>query len=280
MNRTPESSGSGHDNVESLHPGREDRRGARRRIAAEDLERIVRRAATMQQRAGDPGQQSLTEEEVIQIGRQVGLDPGHVRRAMAEVHAESLLPTAGPDSRLFSLLAGDASLPVRRVVSGEPDAIQQRLEAVLGDEENLRPLRRRPGRSVWEPSSNVFDRVQRSLGLDGRSYTLAQARHVDLSVAELEPGWTLVTATADLTRERNEVLGGGGFGALFAVVAAVVLTHSMDLENAAMLAAGAAVLTAIVATAIAIPWMRWSMREKHVRVRLGLEGLLDRVDRR
>ncbi len=277
MIQSPESPGRDDDNVETLRPRTAD--APRRRIAAEDLERIVRRAAKMQQRAGEPGQQSLTEEEVIQIGRQVGLEPDHVRRAMAEVHAESLLPAADPDSRLFSLLAGDASLPVRRVVPGEPGAIQQRLEAVLADEESLRPLRRRPGRSVWEPSSNVFDRVQRSLGLDGRSYTLAQARHVDLSVAELEPGWTLVTATADLARERNEVLGGGGFGVLFAVAAAGVLTHSMDVENATLLAAGSAVLTAIVAAAIAIPWMRWTMGEKRGRLKLGLEGLLDRVDR-
>lgn len=279
MSRTPESPGRHDDKVEQLHPGREDGRGARRRIAAEDLESIVRRAARMQQRAGEPGQQSLTEDEVIQIGRQVGLEPDHVRRAMAEVHAESLLPAPDPDSRLFSLLAGDARLPVRRVVPGEPEVIQQRLEAVLADEENLTPLRRRPGRSVWEPSGNVFDRVQRSLGLDGRSYALARARHVDLSVAELEPGWTLVTATADLTRERNEALSGGGFGALFAVVAAGVLTYSTDLEHAMALAFGSAVLTAMAAAAVAIPWMRWHMAEKRARIKLGLEGLLDWVDR-
>lgn len=279
MSRTSESPGRHDDKVERLHPGREDGRGARRRIAAEDLERIVRRAAQMQQRAGEPGQHALTEEEVVQIGRQVGLEPDYVRRALAEVHAESLLPAPDPDSRLFGLLAGDARLPARRLVPGEPELIQQDLEAVLADEEGLRPLRRRPGRSVWEPSSNVFDRVQRSLGLDGRSYTLARARHVDLAVAELEPGWTLVTATADLTRERNEVLSGGGFGALFAVVAAGVLTHSMDMEHATLLAAGSAVLTAMVAAAIAIPWMRWHMAEKRARIRLGLEGLLDRVER-
>lgn len=107
------------------------------------------------------------------------------------------------DRRLFSLLAGDARLPVRRVVPGEPEAMQKRLETVLEEKGGMRPLRRRPGRSVWAPSSNVFDRMQRSLGLDGRSYTLAKARHVDLAVAELEPGWTLITDTADLAGHRT-----------------------------------------------------------------------------
>jgi hypothetical protein len=277
MNRTPESPGRDDDNVEQLHPGRPAGSGGRR-IAAEDLERIVRRAAQMQQRAGEPGQHSLTEADVLQIGRQVGLEPDYVRRALAEVHAESLMPAPPTDARLFGLLAGDARVPVRRVVPGEPEGIQQQLEAVLENEENLKPLRRRAGRSVWEPSSNMFDRVQRSLGLDGRSYTLAQVRHVDLAVAELEPGWTLVTATADLTRERNEALAGGGFGALFAVTAAGVLTHSMDMEQAFQLAVASAGLTAMVAAAIAIPWMRWHMGEKRARIALGLEGLLDRVD--
>lgn len=279
MNRTPDSSKTERDNVEHLRPERADGVPKTRRIAAEDLDRVVRRAAEMQHRAGEPGQQSLTEDEVVQIGRQVGLEPDHVRRAMAELHAESLLPRAVPETRLFSLLAGEARVPLRRVVPGDPESVQRRIEAALEAEESLKPVRRRAGRSVWEPSSNVFDRVQRSLGLDGRSYALARARHVDLGVAELEPGWTLVTLTADLTQQRNEALGGGGFGVLFATVGAAVLTHSMDLENAILMAAGSALLTALVSAAAAVPWMRWSMEEKRSRIALALEGLLDQVER-
>ena len=250
---------------------------ARRRIPAEDLEAIVRRAAELQNRRGSPGAQSLTEAEVIEIGRQVGLDPDYVRRAIAEVHADSLAPAAPRPSPLLDLLAGDGRVDVRRVVPGDPVAVQQEIERQLREREKLGPLRRRHGRSVWEASSGTFARLERFLNFSGREYALAQIRQVDLSVAELEPGWTLVTVTGDLGNKRDEALYGVAGGALAAmIVAFMIAAESAGGSIAAGIAA--ALAGGMLTAAIGSTWLRWSLARRRERIGLLLEGLVDRAE--
>ncbi len=243
---------------------------ARRRIPAEDLESIVRRASELQNRHGSAGTHSLTEAEVVDIGQQVGLEPDYVRRAIAEVYAESLVPKQPPGNALLDLLAGDARVEVRRVIAGNPARIQEQLEAELREREKLAPLRRRLGRSVWEASKGTFARLERFMNFSGREYALAEIRQVDLAVAELEPGWSLVTVTADLGNRRDESLYGAGGGVLAAAVAAFLLAGE---------SAGAGVAIALLGAAAAAPWLRWSLGRRRARIAVLLEGLVDRAER-
>lgn len=268
--------------VESLNARRQApaSRGTpgRRQIPAEDLEPIVRRAAEIQNKLGNPGSQLLTEEEVIEIGRQVGLEPGHVRRAMTEIHAESLAPKRRPGNRILDLIAGDSLVEARRVVAGDPTLIQQQIEVQLRDREKLSALRHRPLRSVWEASAGVMDRLERFMNFSGKAYTLAEGRQVHLAVAEIEPGWSLVTLAADIANKRDEVLYGGLAGVLVVAMLAAVFTGEA-LGYSVMLAAGTALLAGLAAAAVCIPWMRWAVNKRHERVELILESLLDRADR-
>ena len=268
--------------IESLNARRRPPDGARppagRQIPAEDLDVIVRRAAEIQQKDGSPGSQLLSEEEVVEIGRQVGLEPGHVRRAMAEVHAESLAPQSPPGNRLLDLVAGTSWVEVRRVVAGDPTRVQQQIEMQLREQEKLVSLRRRPLRSVWEASGGVMHRLERSLNFSGKEYALAEARQVQLALAEIEPGWTLVTLGADLANKRDEVLySAGGVIGFVAVFGAVFSGTAMGY--AIVLAALVALLVTAISAAVGIPWMRWATEKRRNRVELILEGLLDRVDR-
>ncbi|HLT92525.1 MAG TPA: hypothetical protein VKZ85_16450 [Woeseiaceae bacterium] len=248
---------------------------AERRIATEDLEAIVRRAAEIQNRRGSPGAASLTEAEVIEIGRQVGLEPDSVRRAIAEVRAESLAPRPPAGNRLFDALVGEGRVEVRRVVAGEPARIQQQVELLLRDREKLQPLRRRLGRSVWEASTGTMARLERFLNFSGREYALAEIRQVDLAVAEIEPGWSLVTLAGDVGNKRDEVLGGLAGGVLVLAAVAAVLVGE-DGSWAAGVAAGLG--AALVAAALGIPWARRSLEQRRQRIVLLLEGLVDRAD--
>src|SRR5690606_31748281 len=241
-----------------------------RRIATEDLEAIVRRAAEIQNRRGGPGAAALTEAEVIEIGRQVGLDPENVRRAIAEARAEALAPKAPPRNPFLDALAGDERVEIRRVIAGEPARIQQQLELLLRDREKLEPLRRRLGRSVWEASTGAMARLERWLNFSGREYALAEIRQVDLAVAEVEPGWSLVTLAGDLGNKRDEVLGGLGAGVLVVAAVAGVLVGD-DGSTLAGIAAG--VMAGMVAAAVGIPWARWSMQQRRKRIALLLEGV-------
>lgn len=265
--------------VASLDARRPPHRGReapfRRQIPAEDLDLIVRRAAEIQNRHGDPGSPLLSEEEVVEIGRQVGLQPDYVRRAMAEVHAESLAPKRPAGNRILDLIAGDSRVEVRRVMAGDPTSIQQRTEKQLREEEKLTALRCRPMRSVWEASGSAMARLERMMNFSGKEYVLADMRQVELAVAEIEPGWTLTTITADVANKRDELLYGaaaavGGIGTLAAVFSG---------QESVVLAIVAALLVGLTCTAVAIPWMHWVLDKRRARVELVLEGLLDEADR-
>lgn len=268
--------------VESLNARRAlpDTQGtqARRQVAAEDLDLIVRRAASIQNKRGSPGSELLTEEEVIEIGRQVGLEPEYVRRAMAEVHAESLAPEQPPGNRILDLIGGDSRIEVRRVVAGEPTLIQQQVEMLLREREKLSALRRRPMRSVWEASAGIMDRLDRFMNFSGKEYALAEARQVELAIAETEPGWSLVTLVADLANKRDEVLyTAGSCVAVAAILAAAFV--GMATGYASILTVGSALLAGAAGSAVAIPWMRWSLDKRRSRIEVILEGLIDQVDR-
>jgi hypothetical protein len=268
--------------VESLHARRQpqDGRGtpAGRQIAADDLDLIVRRAAELQNQRGNPGSQLLTEEEVVEIGRQVGLEPEYVRRAMAEVHAESLVLRRPPANRVLDLVAGDSRVEVRRVVAGEPTLIQQQVEMLLRDREKLSALRRRPTRSVWEASAGIMDRLDRFMNFSGKEYALAETRQVELAVAETEPGWSLVTLACDIGNKRDEALyTAGSCIAVAAILAAVFI--GVEAGFAILLAIGTALLVGLAGSAIAVPWIRWAVGKRRNRVELILEGLIDGVDR-
>jgi hypothetical protein len=268
--------------VESLNARRQpqDGRGtsAGRQIAADDLDLIVRRAAEIQNQRGNPGSQSLTEEEVVEIGRQVGLEPEYVRRAMAEVHAESLVLRRPPANRVLDLVAGDSRVEVRRVVAGEPTLIQQQIEMLLRDREKLSALRRRPTRSVWEASSGIMDRLDRFMNFSGKEYALAETRQVELAVAETEPGWSFVTLACDIGNKRDEALyTAGSCVAVAAILAAVFI--GVESGFSILLAIGTALLVGLAGSAIAVPWIRWAVGKRRNRVELILEGLIDGVDR-
>ena len=264
--------------VESLNARRQpqDHRAlpSRRQVASEDLDLIVRRAAEIQNKRGNTASQLLTEEEVVEIGRQVGLEPAHVRRAMAEVHAESLAPERPQGNRILDLVAGDARVEVRRVVAGEPTLIQQQVEMLLREREKLSALRRRPARSVWEASAGIMDRLDRFMNFSGKEYALADTRQVELAIAETEPGWSLVTLAADLANKREEALYTAGSCVGVAAILAAAFT-AMDAGYGVFLP----VVVGLASAAVAIPWLRWSVGKRRERIAVILEGLIDQVDR-
>src|SRR5690606_13470967 len=221
--------------------------------------------------------QLLTEEEVVEIGRQVGLEPAHVRRAMAEVHAESLAPKPPQGNRILDLVAGDARVEVRRVVAGEPTLIQQQVEMLLREREKLSALRRRPTRSVWEASAGIMDRLDRFMNSSGKEYALAETRQVELAVAETEPGWSLVTLAADLSNKREEVLytAGSCVGGAAILAAAFAAMEGGGIFFSVV----SGVFVGLVSVAVAVPWLRWSVGKRRERTAVILEGLIDQVDR-
>ena len=258
-------------------PARQDEQEARlpaTRVSSDELERVMRRAVQLQFEERDDVT-DLEVGEVVRIGEEVGIEPRHVRRALAEVQAESLLPSLPLDEGLPTRLWGPGVVRQSRAVRGDPAEVQARVERHLEQKESLRPVRRKPGRSLWEPAAGLIKQMQRAIDVGGHGYELAKARNLQLAVEGLEEGWSLVTLSVDLRNLRTEqatgwLLGLGLGGTTGAVVTAALAGTGVGFVLVPVLAAG------FVGAA---SWAAGrTIHKTRDRVDLVLLGLLDRLE--
>ncbi len=244
-------------------------------VPAEQLERVIARASVLQHATGDGEQRQLSEEEIIAIGREVGLEPEHVRRALAEYRAEALAPDLPDDHPLLTRHFGQPFARVQRVVRGDPQDIHRAFERHLRAEESMRAIRLHSTASVWEPDSSWKGKLSRALNLEGRSFELTQLKSFSIGTAPASPNESLVILTADLKEERTEQIQGWGFslGALMALALVGAAVEGLSAWYWLLIMALAAAGSALGAFAI-----RTSMDNRRRRAALLLEGLLDQIE--
>jgi hypothetical protein len=243
-------------------------------LGREELDRVIRRASELQfeGRKEEPGDR-ISEAEVVRIGREVGLEPHHVRRALGELRAETLLPARTGTEGVWTRLVGDAYVSTSRVVRGDPATLTKALEEYLEIGESLHQVRKRGGRSRWEAAEGMMASLQRGMRWGGRRYELARARAVELSLEAVDDDHTLVALQADLTSTRREAgwgwilgfgMGGAGAGVgLGVLVAGPVLV---------------APIGAVAGVGIGVMSARRDFAGRVERIRLSLEGILDRLE--
>lgn len=236
-------------------------------LPAEQLERIVARASTLQHAAGEGESRGLSEQEIIAIAREVGLEAKYVQRAIAEYRADTLAPRTTDLFPWLTRLVGPPWVRVRRVVHGDPERVHRAVERRLRDQEHLRPTRMRGTSSVWEPDKSWARQLQRALDFEGRSYELSKPGPLEVVAAPVSPDSSLVTLTLDINKLRNDHAMSWGLGA---GIPTLVLGYSW-------LNWGALFIT-IPALAAAALFCRWSLASRRQRLALVLEGLLDQVE--
>lgn len=246
-------------------------------VSRGDLDRVIRRAVELQfQEVPDDGG-ALSEDEVLRIGREVGLEPEHVRRALGELRAEALVPALPPDTSVLRRFVGEGRIRAERVVPGDAETVEERLVRWLSGAESLHAVRRRAGVSLWEPAEGIVAQLQRGLKWGGQRYELALARQVEVSVQGLEDGYVLVTLTLDVRNVRAEH-GGVAIGVSSAVGAgAGIAVTALLLPPLGIVAGAVAGLAMGGAGGVAIG--RSTFDQKAERLRLAAEGLLDRLER-
>jgi len=241
------------------------------------LERVIRRASDLQFRASSATAESLDAGEVIRIGEEVGLEARYVRQAVAEVQAEALVPQAPEDRGLARRLGGPAVVRASRVVPGTRDEVERNLERYLKDRELLKPVRSRTGRSLWEPSGGLVSSMRRAMDVGGHGYVLAKAKRLQVAIESLEPGWSLVTLTADASNQRNESTLGATTG--LGLVGTAGATGLIVATGGAALAIAGGVALVAAGVSLGIALGRHDVRKKRQQLELALHGVLDRLER-
>ena len=241
------------------------------RYTADELERIIRRAAELQSLTGDGEPPAFSEAELIRIGADVGIAAEHVQAALSELQARSQLHDDEEDHPLLTWLFGGAMATVTRRISGTREQVQADLEQQLEQEQSLQPVRRAPGLSVWEPSGDLGDMVQRMTDFSGRRYRLVEAETVSLNLIRWDRDNVLVRLAADLSDKRSGWMGGWGIGI------GIGLLVLWSFLGSAWWSWSLLALLGITAGVVALLDIRRSLRRERRKFSLALDGMLDRV---
>lgn len=236
-----------------------------RPIDRQILERVIRRAAELQASEREIGD-SLTEKQLLELGRDVGIPGRYLQQALQE---EQLRVEGGKRSPLSRFMGPDR-LSAGRTVPGEQGELEAKLARWMTDAELLAVKRRYPDHVSWEARRDLVASLKRELGIGGRKYALARAEEIVGHVRQLEPGWSFVTLRADMTNTRTRHL----VGASVFVLGGIALTGIVGLL-------GIFLPVALIPGAIGVIGglgIARSRRSRLERTHVALEQVLDRIE--
>jgi hypothetical protein len=233
------------------------------------LERIIHRAAELQTAEREIGE-GLTADEVLALGREVGIPGRYLRQALLE--ERSRIVAAGPGG-LLTRAVGPAEITAQRVVRGERAAIEALLVRWMERNELFSVMRHQPGRITWEPTGGFQAAYRRAVGAVGaskRPITLAKADTLSCTVLELEPGYCNVALTATARKARAESVGGGA-----------ALASAGAVTTGVLAVVGAVLPLVLIPLPVALGLGYVTVRRYGpvvARIQLGLERVLDELE--
>jgi len=235
------------------------------------LDRVLARAAELQGKSADSDpNEEFTEEQLVELGKEVGLTPQNIRQALAEERTRSVLPEEehGVLARVF----GAAHVGAARTVNGKPDDVLRTIDAWMREQELLIVKRHHADRIVWEPRRDFFVGLKRALKAGGRDYALSRASEIAATTIAVDDSRTHVALDADFRTQRTQAVGPIGGGAVFGTVATVSLLAMHVFPPLA-------IVPVVAAPIFAVMGARAGHNRILSRAQLALEQLLDRLER-
>jgi hypothetical protein len=240
------------------------------RVDRQALERIIKRAAELQTAEREIGD-TLTSDELISLGREVGIPVRYLQQALLEERAR--LGQAGTPG-ILDRVAGPGEVTAQRVVSLDSEMVEQELIRWMEHNELFCIQRQLAGRITWEPLSGFQAAIRRSaaaLGAGKRPFMLSRAATVTAAILPLESGYSHVTLVADTRKVRNEYLASSS-----------AITGAGAATTATMVALGALLPVALVPLPLALG-VGYAVFRRYqptvTRIQLGLERALDSLEK-
>ena len=252
-------------------------------ISRAALERVLARATELQASAPELPD-GISEERLVEIGREVGIPAEHLRLALAE--ERSRLPELEVENGPVLNGLGAVIVSAQRSVSGTPSDLLANIDAWMKREEGLDPNRRSASRLSWSPRNGALSVIYNAVGRSGRKLELIRADEVSATVTAVDAARSVVRFDADLTRlrrtQRNMMVGLGiGLNAVvFGVIAVPLLILASTTAATGLFAALlAAIGVAQVGAGYGI-WRALKGQYKRAvgRMRVKLEQLLDDLE--
>jgi len=233
------------------------------------LERVLARAAELQVGSGEPDE-VLTEDQILDLGKEVGLSSQHLRQALAEERTRVALP---PDEGgLSAKLLGGARVGASRTISGRPRELLDAVDLWMQRQECLQVKRQFPDRVVWEARRDLVGTIRRAFNVGGRGYALTRAHEVAATAVPVDESRTLVRIDADLVPFRSTLARQSAGATVLGFAAGGVLA-------ALNFAIGVAVAPAVLVGVGAFYLARGVNGRTATAAQLALEQLLDGLER-
>ncbi len=233
------------------------------------LERIIQRAAELQTAEREIGD-TLTSDELLALGREVGIPVRYIQQALLEERTRvgSVAPAG-----LLDRVAGPGQITAHRVVAAEPEVVERLLIRWMETSELLCVQRSQPGRITWEPIGGfqaAFRRSTAAFTSGTRSFMLSRASTVSAAILPLESGYSHVSLAADARSARSGYVGGSA-----------ALVTSGAASSAIMVALGAVLPLALLPLPVALG-LGYTVVRRYgpalERLQLGLERALDHLE--
>ena len=240
------------------------------------LERVLARATELSSQSAD-APDGMTEAQLFEIGKEVGLAPATLQQALAEERTRVVL---AEETGLEARVMGPTAVSATRAIPHPPEVILAALEEWMKHDYRMIAKRRFGNRRTWEPRGGVFAELDRSLRGNQAAAALMKASEVALTVSAIGDGRTAVRLDADVTQMRRTRRNGGvalgvaglGLGTVSVVIGAVLAPIAM---LPLFLAFGAVPFAGMTLGG-------WSVMKGHrrqaERSQLALEQLLDRLE--
>lgn len=233
------------------------------------LERVLARAAELQSGSSDTGEE-FSEEQLLELGKEVGLSAASLKQALAEERTRS----SGPDeeSGLSAALFGPSRVRADRTVPGKASDVLTAIDGWMQRQELLIVKRYHPDRIVWEPRRDFLVGVKRAFKVGGRDYALSHAFEVSATVIAVDDNRAQVGLDANFRTNRTRSAQQTAVSSLVGAGA----TASLFFMGVSAAVAAAPVL---IVPAIGIAGARAYQARLVTRAQLALEQLLDQLER-
>ncbi len=240
------------------------------------MERVLARASELAASSAD-APDGMTEAQLLEIGKEVGLSPATLQQALAEERTRVVL---AEESGFEARVMGPAAVSVTRVIPHAPEVVLAALEEWMRSEYRMPAKRRFGNRRTWEQRTGVFAEVDRALRGNQAATTLTRANEVAVSVSAVGDGRTAVRLDADLTQlRRSRRTSGIAFAVVAALTSAIPVVIGAVLAPLTMLPLFFAFGTVpLVGFGIGSWAMFKGHRQQAERAQLALEQLLDRLE--
>lgn len=232
------------------------------------LERVLARAAELQAAEADPGELTLTEAQILDVGSEVGIPAKHLRQALAEERSRVEVPV---ERGRVAAIFGPATVFASRTVRGTPAELFEKLDDAMQREESLRVKRQFADRIAWEPRGGMATEFRRIMNVGGHGYRLARAQEVSATVIAVDAERSIVRLDASLANIRAQRLAGGS--------ALVVTGGAFTGILLALGVMGAVAVPPVAAGLVAGYFVARSHGPQVARAQLALEQMLDRLER-